>query len=89
MLRSINVVIDVAEPSRVAHFRPTGKSVLLLRALLGMQSDAALVVVAPYGSAKSLASTYCAQVVENRREARESIQVVGRLIETISPELSE
>ena len=89
LLRSINVVFDVAEPSRVAHFRPTGKSVLLLRALLGMQSDAAFVLVAPYGSAKSLASTYCAQVVENRREARESIQVVGRRIETISPELSE
>ena len=37
LLRSINVVFDVAEPSRVAHFRPTGKSVSLLRALLGLQ----------------------------------------------------
>lgn len=31
LLRSINVVFDVAEPTRVAHFRPTGKSVSLLR----------------------------------------------------------
>jgi hypothetical protein len=37
LLRSINVVFDVAEPSRVAHFRPTGKSVSLLRAMLGLQ----------------------------------------------------
>ncbi len=88
LLRSINVVFDVAEPSRVAHFRPTGKSVSLLRALLGMQGDAAFVVVAPYGSAKSLASTYCAQVIENRREARESIQIVARRISAISPDLS-
>ncbi len=89
LLRSINVVFDVAEPARVAHFRPTGKSVSLLRALLGLQGEAAFVVVAPYGSAKSLASTYCAQIVENRDDARESIQIVGRRIATISPELSD
>ena len=89
LLRSINVVFDVAEPSRVAHFRPTGKSVVLLRAMLGMVDDAAFVVVAPYGSAKSLASTYCAQVVENRADARESIQLVGRRIAAISPDLAD
>jgi hypothetical protein len=89
LLRSINVVFDVAEPSRVAHFRPTGKSVSLLRALLGLQGEAAFVVVAPYGSAKSLASTYCAQVVENRDDARESIQIVGRRIANISQDLAD
>jgi hypothetical protein len=89
LLRSINVVFDVAEPSRVAHFRPTGKSVSLLRALLGLQGEAAFVVVAPYGSAKSLASTYCAQVVENRADAREAIQVVGKRIEVISADLAD
>ena len=89
LLRSINVVFDVAEPSRVAHFRPTGKSVSLLRALLGLQGEAAFVVVAPYGSAKSLASTYCAQVVENREDARDAIQLVGRRIATISQDLAE
>ena len=89
LLRSINVVFDVAEPSRVAHFRPTGKSVSLLRALLGLQGEAAFVVVAPYGSAKSLASTYCAQVVENRPDAREAIQIVSRRIGVLSPDLAE
>lgn len=89
LLRSINVVFDVAEPSRVAHFRPTGKSVSLLRALLGLQGEAAFVVVAPYGSAKSLASTYCAQVVENRDDAREAIQVVAKRIGLISPDLAD
>ena len=89
LLRSINVVFDVAEPSRVAHFRPTGKSASLLRALLGLQGEAAFVVVAPYGSAKSLASTYCAQVVENRSDAREAIQVVGRRIALISQDLAD
>lgn len=88
LLRSINVVFDVAEPSRVAHFRPTGKSVSLLRAMLGLQGEAAFVVVAPYGSAKSLASTYCAQVVENRDVAREAIRIVAKRIESIAPDLA-
>ena len=89
LLRSINVVFDVAEPARIAHFRPTGKSVSLLQALLGFQGEAAFVVVAPYGSAKSLASTYCAQIVENRKDAREAVQIVGRRIAAISPELAD
>lgn len=89
LLRSINVVFDVVEPSRTAHFRPTGKSVSLLKALLGLESESAFVVVAPYGSAKSLASTYCAQVVENRSDARPAIQIVARRIAVISKELSE
>jgi hypothetical protein len=89
LLRSINVVFDVAEPSRVAHFRPTGKSVTLLRALLGLQGEAAFVVVAPYGSAKSLASTYCAQVIENRDDGRESIRLVAKRIGLLSPDLAE
>ena len=87
LLRSINVVFDVAEPSRVAHFRPTGKSVTLLRALLGLQPERAFVVVAPYGSAKSLASTYAAQVIENQAKARDTIQLVAKRIEPLSSEL--
>jgi hypothetical protein len=88
LLRSINVVFDVAEPSRVAHFRPTGKSASLLQALLGMRGESAFVVVAPYGSAKSLASTYCAQVIENRADARDSIQTVAKRLGLISPDLA-
>lgn len=88
LLRSINVVYDVAEPTRVVHFRPTGKSVGLVRALLGLQPDAAFVVVAPYGSAKSLASTFCAQVVENRSDAQSCLALVAKRIALISPDLA-
>lgn len=88
LLRSINVVFDVAEPARVAHFRPTSKCVVLLRALLGFHGEASFVVVAPYGSGKSLASTYAAQVIENCGTGSETLRGVGNRVTQVSPELS-
>ena len=65
-LRSINLVYDAGEPERIAHFRPTAKTVPLLKALFGEEDDRAFFVVAPYGSGKSLTATYALQVIENR-----------------------
>ena len=48
-LRSINVQLDACYPSRIAHFRPTGKAVLLLDRLFASSAKAVL-VTAPYGS---------------------------------------
>ena len=41
-LRSINIVYDAEEPERIAHFRPTAKTVPLLKALFGARERARL-----------------------------------------------
>lgn len=65
-LRSINVTLDAGDPGRVAHFFPTAKSVDLIEKLLGNEEGREFLVTAPYGSGKSLASTFALQLVENR-----------------------
>ena len=88
-LRSINVRFDADVPGRVAHFRPTAKGLQLVRTLFGDGPDRACVIVAPYGSGKSLAATYLLQVVENRADARTALEQVGRRLSAVSPELHE
>lgn len=64
-LRSINIALDLDEPERFRHFRPTSKSVNLIRSVLAPSGDRSLLVVAPYGSGKSLASGYLLHAVQN------------------------
>jgi hypothetical protein len=88
LLRSINVAFDAEHPGRVGHFRPTSKSVPVLRALLGQAAQRAILVTAPYGSGKSLVATYALQVVENVAEARPVHDIVTGRLKTISAELA-
>ena len=75
-LRSINVTLDNATPQRIAHFYPTAKSARLLRSWLQPDQASNYVVVAPYGTGKSLAATFFIQVVENLQGSGE---VLGRI----------
>lgn len=52
LLRSINVAFDASYPERIAHFRPTSKTVPVLRALLGQLPQRAFLITAPYGKAR-------------------------------------
>ena len=56
-LRSINIELDADQPDRIGHFQPTEKSISLLDLLLSKTGDRAHLVVAPYGSGKSITST--------------------------------
>ncbi len=87
-LRSINLVYDAGEPERIAHFRPTAKTVPLLKALFGEEDDHAFFVVAPYGSGKSLTATYALQVIENRRPAADCVRQIAGRLQSVSPELA-
>lgn len=40
-LKSINITLDSENPERIKHFHPTGKSVLLIKALAGLEKDRA------------------------------------------------
>ena len=51
LLRAVNLRDDLARPKRLAHYRPTRRSLPLVRAIL---DGGAWMVIAPYGSGKSL-----------------------------------
>ena len=87
-LRSINLVFDADNPTRVAHFQPTAKSVTLMRSLAGLTADRAFFVTAPYGSGKSLTATYLLHLIQNRPEARDALKAIQRRLSSMSPEMA-
>lgn len=87
-LRSINIQYDGESPERIGHFRPTTKSVSLIRSLIGLDDDAATLVIAPYGTGKSIAATYALHLAENKRSARKVLSSIGTRLRQINPELS-
>ena len=86
-LRSINIRYDAADAGRIAHFRPTTKCVALLRALLGDEQDRAFLIVAPYGTGKSLTATYLLHLVENRPDTSSVLLDISKKLTAVSPEL--
>jgi len=61
-LRSVNLRDDIANPARLAHYHPTSRSLPVARAVL---SGKATMVIAAYGSGKSLAAGIGALAVSN------------------------
>ena len=88
-LRSINIQYDAEYPDRIAHYQPTAKSVPLIKSLLGFEQDRAFFVVAPYGTGKSITATYLLHLVENRRDAAETLSGIEDKLEAVSPDLSK
>ena len=76
-LRSINIGFDIADPSRIDHFRLTAKASTLLGSILG-DDKSAILVTAPYGSGKSLTATCALQFVENTPAAQETLAGIAR-----------
>ncbi len=73
--RSMSLAEDLSEPVRFAHYRPTRRATSVLSSVLTPGS--ATMVIAPYGSGKSLAAGVGALAVRNRPADRE---VVGGLL---------
>jgi|LSQX01.2.fsa_nt_gb hypothetical protein len=86
-LRSINIRYDARDANRIAHFRPTTKCIALLRALLAEEQDRSFLIVAPYGTGKSLTATYLLQLVENRTDSAAVLLDIGEKLSAVSPEL--
>jgi hypothetical protein len=83
-LRSINICFDADKPERIGHFRPTSKTIPLLFDLLGQNNDKAFLIVAPYGSGKSLTFTYLLNVIENRTLAKDALNEIERRFSSVS-----
>jgi hypothetical protein len=56
LLRSINIADDRARAEVIAAYRPTRKTLQVVRAVCGLERSTATHVVAPYGTGKSLAA---------------------------------
>ena len=69
ILRSINLLYDADSPQNLEHFQPTQKTNKLLEAVLALKGDRSFMVVAPYGSGKSLSAAVSLHIAENRAES--------------------
>lgn len=87
-LRSVNVKYDIETSERIAHFHPTSKSIPLIRSLVFSQQSESLLVVAPYGSGKSLLATFVGQVVENHVDHSHILQFISERAVQAAPEVS-
>lgn len=74
--RSVNLRDDISTPERLAHYQPTKRSLPVLQAVLG---GGATMVIAAYGSGKSLAAGVGSLFVLNKDEELRAL--AGRLRE--------
>jgi len=86
-LRSIHLKADLAAPGRVAHYRATSKSLAVVDAVLGRRGDSATMVIAAYGSGKSLAAAVAGLTIANTPEANAVVAGFNADITSIDPEL--
>ncbi|WP_159717311.1 hypothetical protein [Geminicoccus flavidas] len=75
--RSVNLREDLLDPCRLAHYQPTRRSAPVVRAVL---ESGARMVIAAYGSGKSLAAGVGCLLVSNRDKA-----VLGELVARMGP----
>jgi hypothetical protein len=87
-LRSIDIQMDASSADRVEHYIPTEKGTKLVRALLGEESDRTFIIVAPYGSGKSLAASFALHLIENRPESRVVLADVSDRMKDIDRDLA-
>jgi len=81
--RSVNLSEDLLDPRRLAHYQPTRRSMPVVRAVL---ESGARMVIAAYGSGKSLAAGVGCLLVSNGDKAvlRDVIAKMG----TVDPDLA-
>jgi len=82
-LRSINIELDAVDPKRVAHFRPTNKSIGLLKLLTSDDSNA-IMIAAPYGVGKSITATVALHLIENQKINKQDMKSVADRIKAIN-----
>lgn len=87
-LRSIDIQMDACNPGRISHFMPTEKSARLITSLLGEGEDRNFIVVAPYGSGKSLAASYALHMIENRSESTAELRSIAKSLSDVDSELA-
>ena len=84
LLRSVSLRDDLGVPARLAHYRPTRRSLPVTRAVL--EGDATMVIAA-YGSGKSLAAGIGALCIANDSNTYKTLIPVLRRLQRVDPSL--
>lgn len=84
LLRSVSLRDDLGVPARLAHYRPTRRSLPVTRAVLG--GDATMVIAA-YGSGKSLAAGIGALCIANDPDTYKTLNPVLARVRKVDPSL--
>ncbi len=87
--RSASLIFDLSEPSRLTHFRPTSKSTALIDAICGRRTERATMVIAAYGTGKSITSAVAGHAVMAKPESRDLLRVVGARLTDVDSELAD
>lgn len=74
--RSVCLAEDLGHPKRFSHYRPTRRALPIIGSVL--RPGAATMVIAPYGSGKSLAAGVGALAVRNSWDAKAVLTEIGR-----------
>ncbi|MDG3043129.1 hypothetical protein [Roseicyclus marinus] len=88
ILKSINIVEDFASPVRASHYRPTSKSLEIVRSVIGDNGSRATSVIASYGSGKSIAAMIGALLVEGNAEKIAALEEAGLRLSEFDPVVS-
>ncbi len=88
-LKSISISEDLLFPSRATHYRPTRKSLDIVRAVLGEGNSQATSVIASYGSGKSLAALVGGLLVGANKAYKADLAPVIQRLEPVDPDLAE
>ena len=84
LLRAVNLKDDLARPERLAHYRPTRRSLPLVRAIL---DGGAWMVIAPYGSGKSLCAGIGALFSSDPSSSANGLAPVLERMRCVDPDL--
>lgn len=86
MFKSINIHDDVGHPARFSHYHPTSRSVPLISAVLGHK---ATMVIASYGSGKSLSAGVGTLATINEPAAAPVLSKLADRIEAVDTAVAE
>ncbi len=84
--RSLSLVEDLSTPQRFAHYRPTRRAAPIVAAIL--QPRSATMVIAPYGSGKSLAAGVAALALRGGSKDRKVVETVVPRLKSVAPDLA-
>ncbi len=87
-LKSISISEDLLVPSRATHYRPTKKSLDIVRAVLGEGNSQATSVIASYGSGKSLAALVGCLLVDANKAYKADLAPVVQRLERVDADLA-
>lgn len=87
--KSINIRFDIPHPERFSHFHPTKNNVRIIRALTSGEPSPASMIVAAYGSGKSLAAGTAALIVRNDETARTVLSEIAERVGMVDSALGD